>query len=90
MPTQLPQSAMTNHNHPCKLPEAVPAKKAPILHPNDSRAPMPMIRPPMIAAQICNCGGKLCLRSPLCQHANEAEPIIMPIFITELVFARTD
>ena len=32
-PTLLPINAATNHNQPCRLPEAMPLKYAPILQP---------------------------------------------------------
>lgn len=39
MPPRLPTKAAPNHNQPCTLPEAIPENSAPILQPNDSRAP---------------------------------------------------
>ena len=50
IPTQLPKMAIVNQTQPCRLPDAVPAKKAPILQPNAKRAPIPIIRPPIAAA----------------------------------------
>ena len=50
MPTQLPSKAKNAHNQPCKLPEEIPATKAPILQPKANLAPTPINRPPIIAA----------------------------------------
>ncbi len=39
VPSQLPAKANTIQTQPCRLPEAMPEKKAPILQPKASRAP---------------------------------------------------
>ena len=50
MPIQLPAKAKTPHIQPCKLPEEIPAKNAPMLHPNANLAPTPINKPPIMAA----------------------------------------
>jgi hypothetical protein len=50
LPTPLPARAATSHTHPCRLPDAMPLKYAPILQPYAIRAPYPSSRPPMMAA----------------------------------------
>lgn len=45
-PSILPNSANTNHIQPCKLPDAMPLKNAPILQPDAITAPKPIISPP--------------------------------------------
>lgn len=45
-PKILPNSANTNHIQPCKLPEAMPLKNAPILQPEAITAPKPIMTPP--------------------------------------------
>ena len=44
--------ANRNQIQPCKLPEAIPLKRAPILQPNASLAPNPIKKPPSIVAKI--------------------------------------
>jgi hypothetical protein len=39
MPTMLPRNAAASHTQPCRLPEAMPEKKAPMLQPKASLAP---------------------------------------------------
>lgn len=38
-PKALPVKPATSHNHPCRLPEEMPASKPPMLQPKASRAP---------------------------------------------------
>ena len=42
--------ANKNQAQPCKLPEAMPLNKAPMLQPKARRAPNPIKKPPRMAA----------------------------------------
>src|SRR6185503_16026770 len=50
VPNMLPANAATSQTQPCRLPEAMPLKYAPMLQPYASRAPYPSSRPPTTAA----------------------------------------
>jgi len=39
VPTMLPMKAQTSHSQPCRLPDTIPLKYAPILQPKERRAP---------------------------------------------------
>src|SRR5690606_4931831 len=68
----------------------MPENSAPILHPNESRAPYPIRIPPMAAAR--NEGnGILALGANLpASAAARPAPRMMPKFITEVLSARTE
>jgi len=90
MPKKLPARASANHIHPCRLPDAVPARNAPILHPKLSRAPMPISTPPSAAA--CNClalGHADFANAPVSAAVNPA-PIIIAKSIKLLVSENTE
>ena len=82
--------AITNQIQPCKLPEAVPPKKAPILQPKLSLAPIPIRIPPIAADNNSILEGQLLLlNKPLIEAKNPA-PIIIPIFIKLLISDKTE
>ena len=90
MPKTLPARASANHIHPCRLPDAVPARNAPILHPKLSRAPIPINTPPSAAA--CNCllfGHADLAKAPVSAAVNP-EPMIIAKFIKLLVSEKTE
>ena len=88
-PTQDPASAMANQIQPCMLPDAVPARKAPMLQPKARRATIPMSRPPMAAASNYLRMGYVWLRSEPTNDAQRPAPINSPVFINERVSAST-
>jgi len=48
-PTTLPQNPKMSQSHPCRLPDAIPENRAPILQPKASLAPNPSNTPPTTA-----------------------------------------
>ena len=90
MPIQLPANANIAQSQPCKLPEEIPAKNAPILHPNANLAPTPISKPPIIAAISWREGGHGCCAKLAVMAASNPAPIIIPKFIRLLISANTD
>ena len=81
MPIQLPANAHIAQSQPCKLPEEIPAKNAPILHPNANLAPTPISKPPIIAAISWREGGHGCCVKFAVMAERAPVQIIIPKFI---------
>src|SRR5262249_38678426 len=90
IPTLQPSRAAANQTQPCSEPDTTPPTNAPILQPKPRRAPQPISRPPIAAANSEDAGGQLA-RANGCEAAAAARaPKIMPRLVKLEVSPRIE
>src|SRR5581483_4675704 len=90
MPTRQPGSAARNQTQPCNEPEATPPTNAPMLQPKPSRAPHPIRKPPIAAANSDLAGGHDAAAKGLLAAAAAIAPKIMPTSVRLEVSERRE
>src|SRR5690242_21856081 len=90
MPIRQPGSAAANQTQPCSEPEATPPTKAPMLQPKPSRAPHPINKPPILAANSDFIGGHGAAANGLLAAAAAMAPNSMPKSVKLDVSDSTD